>query len=865
MNNDQEKACEKELWSKFQENGVLPTREEISAAKWGQAVPINPYCNLTRLLVLESLATRGPLTLEQERQQVEAAKWCRNKLSPAKCSYENREDMLKVLETFFLASQNPALVTLTKIRAHAKLLQSLPDGPRKVKEALNGLRSLQKKKENNPAFLAYEDVFWELIGIGWSLLKDPDSSHDQELQTVLALLDARPVDPWQEETIGKLRTRIASMPARALINWSWEVRNIFKNCEANHMKCLCLAEDLSSLVTPRSWQVFLTTTDDSQLRFFLFATDRLFGTLLKDSQNLNVRNPIALLEALLGMGGSLPSSAWTRPRKDRPPEQGKPYWPANVERFSMLAYTIVKREMGSNDLFKREAVKPLIPRVIAFLQEVNEKLPDDWRDFRIGKLYLWADEREKAFHLLGPVMRKKQGEFWTWDLLSELKPEYERACLAKALLCKADEKYLTRIIRRAEEIGLNRKDKSALLEEAQKAADLLFKDLSQEKAVITVLFKNKDGHQMARLVIDSTENKEGTIQARQIPFQIREGLCVNVRLDEDGRIVQVEKREGKDWDILPRLPATYASHFRDRNGRPVHVLLVNGLEVCCFARNFPKLEEGTTCQALFKDQNAIRRLSGIATDSFSTRFPTRRPASPMRPMPFPTRPQASSLRARPHPFRNQSGQTDERPPECIEVLPGKEEAPTWLQAKRVRGVSCGHNNKHGSIRVISPDQDFSIPIELYKALDKGVFGTCIELYYSIRQTDKGIRTHVWKCSECDGRENLISTGSGTAKMKGLSPSFGKGNEVLDIHHDLRGEPFAFVRLKDRNQDVYLSHELMKTFDAPLQEGDSVCVEYAMSSRGLTAVSIARETDSSILGGRDVSKTPRGSKNLDDNR
>ena len=77
-------------------------------------------------------------------------------------------------------------------------------------------------------------------------------------------------------------------------------------------------------------------------------------------------------------------------------------------------------------------------------------------------------------------------------------------------------------------------------------------------------------------------------------------------------------------------------------------------------------------------------------------------------------------------------------------------------------------------------------------------------------------------------------------MKDQRFSFGEKGENAHADHDLREDLFAFARLEDKKQDVFLSRELMKSLDTPLREGDAILVGYVVSPKGYTAVFIERE-------------------------
>ncbi|GAA4398577.1 hypothetical protein GCM10023187_09400 [Nibrella viscosa] len=89
-----------------------------------------------------------------------------------------------------------------------------------------------------------------------------------------------------------------------------------------------------------------------------------------------------------------------------------------------------------------EAVKTLI----AQLEIVAEEHPEyQYPSYYQAKLLTVVGTKEDALAALLPFARKKQREFWMWDLLAELfhdEPEKAIACLCRAVTCPTQEKFL---------------------------------------------------------------------------------------------------------------------------------------------------------------------------------------------------------------------------------------------------------------------------------------------------------------------------------------------------------------------------------------------------------------------------------------
>jgi len=94
----------------------------------------------------------------------------------------------------------------------------------------------------------------------------------------------------------------------------------------------------------------------------------------------------------------------------------------------------------------RDAISTFLPQL--------EKLATDYSDmtypgYFCGKLLLaLGGNRDEELKMLVPFARRKQREFWIWQLLSEVyhdQPDMYRACLLRAVHCKTQETFLTKI------------------------------------------------------------------------------------------------------------------------------------------------------------------------------------------------------------------------------------------------------------------------------------------------------------------------------------------------------------------------------------------------------------------------------------
>lgn len=92
-------------------------------------------------------------------------------------------------------------------------------------------------------------------------------------------------------------------------------------------------------------------------------------------------------------------------------------------------------------------------KIAAFFQKL-EKLMDDYPSmvypgYFCGKLLLaMGADKEAALESVMPFVRKKQSEFWVWQLLSEIYKDEEEmhlACLLRAVHCKTQEGFLGKV------------------------------------------------------------------------------------------------------------------------------------------------------------------------------------------------------------------------------------------------------------------------------------------------------------------------------------------------------------------------------------------------------------------------------------
>lgn len=216
----------------------------------------------------------------------------------------------------------------------------------------------------------------------------------------------------------------------------------------------------------------------------LFWLGALMAKMRKNASGIGLDLGRAFVRALRTDGlEEIPESCWERQKIDPPPAKGRDYYPATIEKIAVGIYDIVKGVYAKRTGARTETDIALMEWILGLLRQTEKRLPDEWSDFRIGKLLVLMGRMDEAKTLLMPVIRKRQSEFWAWDMLGTLFPESREACLAKALLCPGEDQMVVKVRHKAEQMGLPVMDRAALAEIAEGATELLFEGLPETKMV----------------------------------------------------------------------------------------------------------------------------------------------------------------------------------------------------------------------------------------------------------------------------------------------------------------------------------------------------------------------------------------------
>ena len=263
----------------------------------------------------------------------------------------------------------------------------------------------------------------------------------------------------------------------------------------------------------------------------------------------------------------LPASCFERKTIEPKPEKGRDFFPSTVEEIAINIYRIVKDSKKKGDA---QGHSDVIKWALDFISGVYERFTDDeWGNYRIGKMLIWAGDVQTAKDKILPVVMRKQTEFWAWDLLGELFPEKRKACVARACLCKADEKYTGPLHREAAELGLDLNDAASLKSFASDADEILLEGMIPVMGILTGNYKNKEGKFRVRFrSLDNIDPMPVSPATIRLPRGLENGTPVWLYRDENDpqKLVAVRLREdARLWDFLPSDNATFFGTSKNGN------------------------------------------------------------------------------------------------------------------------------------------------------------------------------------------------------------------------------------------------------------------------------------------------------------
>ena len=134
-------------------------------------------------------------------------------------------------------------------------------------------------------------------------------------------------------------------------------------------------------------------------------------------------------------------------------------------------HLLPQRDMQGNVYFNREKAEEFLPQIEA----LSEKYPTyQYPPYFQAKLLLALGEKQNVLSALIPFARKKQNDFWVWEVLAEAaeqEPEKEFSCHCRALVCTSPEEMLVGVRQKMAEAMIHRK----LYNEAKTEIELILK------------------------------------------------------------------------------------------------------------------------------------------------------------------------------------------------------------------------------------------------------------------------------------------------------------------------------------------------------------------------------------------------------
>lgn len=142
--------------------------------------------------------------------------------------------------------------------------------------------------------------------------------------------------------------------------------------------------------------------------------------------------------------------------KERMPNRREIMALAEQAYIAYAKHLLPRTDQNGNVHFEKEKAEAFLPKITA----VAEQYPRlQYPAFFQAKLLLALGDRENTLSALLPFAKKKQNDFWVWDVLAEaFKDDSEKvlACYCKALTCMAAEEMLVNLRQRMAAIFIER-------------------------------------------------------------------------------------------------------------------------------------------------------------------------------------------------------------------------------------------------------------------------------------------------------------------------------------------------------------------------------------------------------------------------
>ena len=305
-------------------------------------------------------------------------------------------------------------------------------------------------------YQAYPDDEWAVKALGWVLydkLKNALAENNQEAINIfseeLTALNIGEDDEMLYNSISRLLPQ--QNPANRLLA---EARR--HDFGGNHELALKkfrqikgqFADDDTSFNTTYGWCIYkylknLIKNQAADTNTYRQLIDEYFG--LKPEKPSVLHSMMLMLavqhfkdntQAILKWQGNFTPGDFRNEDFESYEREGKKY-PGLAER---AVQAISKTLLSEGDQRQIEQFGPTLDSAI-------EKFPDNiWLYYFKAKMLIRIGKKTEAKAFIVPVVRTKQTEYWAWallaDILSTESTEKAISCYSKALLCKADEKFL---------------------------------------------------------------------------------------------------------------------------------------------------------------------------------------------------------------------------------------------------------------------------------------------------------------------------------------------------------------------------------------------------------------------------------------
>lgn len=828
------KKRENALWDEFARTGAMPAvpiLDDVPKVQRAHAILAGEYNQLQKVLDAEALSRMGALSETESDVQIEAAAWVLKIINSPKRGYANKDVMAKSFLAFKVSSSNKRMTLVCGLdRGIAMLRDAREDQKLGLAEKFLGrLLTLAEADVRNSRL---EEFIRLSISVGWTFAK---ADKYDLLARVLKLL---PADDYYAaeyftKNINALHDKMRFAAEKPLRDWMARAKDVVAAVAAADV-VLPILSGLEPLVGVGGWYdgpVRMQKGGEYESR--QIALLRVCQLAKKCKNGL----PLAWAQLILRIfkkDGLQELSGLFFERRDKTqqpdeklPPRAKPYWPALSEEIAKLIVNACKTCYGRRSVV--DAVQqPDLGWAISFLDDVYSRYTDDeWSDFRIGKLLVWARQMDLARERLLPVIRRKQSEYWAWDLLGDLFPQQRRACVAKALLCEAEEIYTKGLKAEAAQIGLCLDDKDMLVRESESSQDLLLSGIDPVNGILLERFKTSEGK--TRLAFsDGTGRDMAPLspKAARLSKDTVEGAPVFLYLapDDEKQIVAVKLRpDGAPWDVLPAEPAVFIESFADKNGKRISALAIKGIRFLSFhevkgcvpgtpmrVRFSDRIREGKDPECIWVEKDAsperkrwdvMRDIHAVFVESYSNdkgsvnvfvregvqykSFGDDFHLEAGSPVDIAVlgnpdewriyRPGLRSSSRRPRTFLEPKPDT-----KCYAITPST--APDrfkWDAMYRAVVIYCGKSRSGTSMTLSSGVMKFNAPQDKFGLLKTAALGDAFEIRYKVRVKGGEKIYDVVACLPSAEKPDLTMSFSGTIRMAAGTPPVG----YVDLYDD----------------------------------------------------------------------------------